>query len=411
MWNLLFPILLFQLAEEGIDEPTLLSRILAALFVVFGDHVRQRQPAVEVQRANWAELRDGLLRRGLFQRFYRMDVESFELLLELLRADMEVSTELASRTSVGPILPEIRLHCLIRFLAGGSYLDICERVGISTASFYQIVWETCDTIMACEDLEVKFPVTQQELQEAALAFKAISAHGVIHRCIGCIDGWLAHILTPSKREVGNVKSYFLGHYKHHGLNVQAVADAHCRFSFFAVAAPGSAPDRKALERTSLPRLLASLPLGYFLIGDCAYTASEQLIPVFGGVDRLEKQNDDFNFYASQCRIRVEMAFGLMTKKWGVLQRPLTCSLSNASKLLQTVAILHNYTINRRVVQPLEGDAMDAGPGGGYTYQGDASAVDSEEDPVVAAAISGVSNVRTALVERVQAFGLSRPPIQ
>ena len=49
------------------------------------------------------------------------------------------------------------------------------------------------------------------------------------------------------------------------------------------------------------------------IGDCAYKPTEHLVPIFGGDLALRKENDNFNFYASQLRIRIEMAFGLMTR--------------------------------------------------------------------------------------------------
>ena len=110
----------------------------------------------------------------------------------------------------------------------------------------------------------------------------------------------------------------------------------------AVAAPGSAPDINAFKRTMLEAVLAKLPLGYFIIGDCAYPPSEHLIPVFGGTARLNLDNDNCNFYLSQCRIRVEMAFGMMTNRFGLLRSPLRVSLAHVHVLMQTVARLHNF---------------------------------------------------------------------
>ena len=103
-------------------------------------------------------------------------------------------------------------------------------------------------------------------------------------CIGAIDGWLLLIQVPPATHVGNVKTYFLGHYQRHGFNIQAIVDHLGRFLFIAVAAPGSQPDVNAFNRTSLHALLMNLPLGYFLLGDNAYKPSEYLVPIFGGAD-------------------------------------------------------------------------------------------------------------------------------
>lgn len=72
------------------------------------------------------------------------------------------------------------------------------------------------------------------------------------------------------------------------------------------------------------------------------------MPIFGGDLALQKDNDNFNFFASQLRIRIEMAFGLMTRKWGILQRPLSNSLPSMKHLICCIARLHNFCIDERL---------------------------------------------------------------
>ena len=84
---------------------------------------------------------------------------------------------------------------------------------------------------------------------------------------------LTPMIVPPRALVGNVRSYFSGHYQRYGVNVQAIVDHHCRFIYMAVAAPGSQPDINALNRTNLPDVLSALLLGFFIIGDNAYPAS------------------------------------------------------------------------------------------------------------------------------------------
>ncbi len=70
-------------------------------------------------------------------------------------------------------------------------------------------------------------------------------------------------------------------------------------------------DQTAFENTGAYDSVVSLTLGYYIICDAAYIASDRLLTIFHGADRLNVDNDNFNYYASQLRIRIEMAFGLM----------------------------------------------------------------------------------------------------
>ena len=53
----------------------------------------------------------------------------------------------------------------------------------------------------------------------------------------------------------------------------------------------------------------SLPPGLYCVADVTYMLEESLLIPFTGVDRNNKAQDAFNFYLSQLRISVEMAFG------------------------------------------------------------------------------------------------------
>ena len=99
-------------------------------------------------------------------------------------------------------------------------------------------------------------------------------------------------------------------------------------------------------------LVESLPLGICFIGDAAYQPTEHMVPFYQGADKLNSKYDNLNYFASQCRIRVEMAFGMMQSKWGILQRPLTCSLQNMLWLVQAIARPHNLCINERLKEEL-----------------------------------------------------------
>ena len=276
-----------------------------------------------------------------------MPLASFEKLLSFIREDLEVNKDMAMLRG-GPILPELALYATLRYLAGGSYSDIRFFTGISTSSLYRVIWKTIKSINRCKELAITFPQTIEEVKAAAKGFQSVSDQGCIWNCVSVLDGYHLTTNTPPKREVKNVRSFFSGHYQTYGVNVQAACDHNCRFTFIGVAGPGVMGDCEAVYEIELGNLVSKLPGLYCAIGDCAYTPTEHLIPIFGGAQAKNKRNDNFNFYASQLRIRIEMAFGLMVKKWGILQKPLTNKIGNLKYMVHAIGRLHNFCINERL---------------------------------------------------------------
>jgi len=104
------------------------------------------------------------------------------------------------------------LHCLLKWLGGGSYLDMRLSAGISKAEFYSCKYKCIDAILDSEDSAFKFPNIAKELDEAAQGFESLSSQGAIKGCVICLNGYLLKKKWPSKVETGNVKAYFSGPY-------------------------------------------------------------------------------------------------------------------------------------------------------------------------------------------------------
>jgi len=75
-------------------------------------------------------------------------------------------------------------------------------------------------------------------------------------------------------------------------------------------------DRQAIKRCGLLELVESLSADFVAIMDCTYASRTPSFPLFFGFDKLEPWCDNINFFASELRIRSEMAFGLMYQKLG-----------------------------------------------------------------------------------------------
>jgi hypothetical protein len=80
------------------------------------------------------------------------------------------------------------------------------------------------------------------------------------------------------------------------------------------------------------------------LGDAAYTLVEWFLIPFTGADRLDPAHDAFNYYLSHLQIWVEMAFGRLVKKFGILSGKVGGSMECVSAILTAYARLHNFII-------------------------------------------------------------------
>ena len=83
----------------------------------------------------------------------------------------------------------------------------------------------------------------------------------------------------------------------------------------------------------------------YFIGDSAYSIKSFLIPPFNDVAHSTVE-DNFNFFHSSARIAVECAFGEIELRWGILWRPLQCSLAHNCQIIDGLR-LHNFILEYR----------------------------------------------------------------
>jgi hypothetical protein len=137
-----------------------------------------------------------------FVSLLRMKQASFN---KLIYDDLEVDYQMAALRG-GAIIPQLRLFATLRYLSGGSYLDVVFETGISSTSFYSIIWDTIGVIRRCKQLSITFPSKMNKVLEAAEGFQSISTNGAIFNCVGVVDGYHLEINTPSKTDAGNVRN-------------------------------------------------------------------------------------------------------------------------------------------------------------------------------------------------------------
>ena len=229
-----------------------------------------------------------------------------------------------------------------------------------------------------------------------------------------------------------------------GLNVQAICDSKCRFIYVAIGGPGKlyqrlfhhhsckllansllsyfslatgcTSDLRAYQGISAPDLVESLPAGFHIVADAAYMVSEHLLGPFHGAQRDNEANSTFNFYLSQLRIRIEMAFGLLTTKWRILRQPLAVNVADGTvaKIVETCTILHNFVITHDGTYDLADEDQgidtfgDTGLGYFETHLTDAERDEGghTEDEIML--VEGVSLIRVHIRNGICENGYVRP---
>jgi hypothetical protein len=224
-------------------------------------------------------------------------------------------------------------------------LDIRHIIGASLPATYKAFDDFVNAVNTCPELDINFPQSPAEWKVVNDGFSAKSSDGIMQGCVGAIDGYFQRIQTPFKKEVGNVQSYYSGHYESHGVNCQACVSSDLAFMYFGMVSPGSTNDNVSYPLAAgLRDTVEQLPPGLYCVADAAYTLHENLMIPFTGMERNDPAHDAFNFYMSQLRIRVEMAFGRLTNKFRILKGCMLGSLDRISAIVMACARLHNYVI-------------------------------------------------------------------
>lgn len=295
-------------------------------------------------RVQWEDHVEQLLHEGNFEREYRMSTYAYDRLVELLSPRLQ-RVEYNSRGSTGPILVDHITALGLRALAGGRIQDLRHIIGASVSASYNALVDFVNAVNTTPELDINFPNSPEEWKAVNDGFTAKSSDGVMQGCVGAIDGYFQRIQTPQRAEVGNVTSYYSGHYESHGVNCQACVRSDLSFMYFGVVSPGSTNDNISYPIASgLRDTVEGLPVGMYCVADAAYTLQENLLVPYTGLDRKDPAHDAFNFYMSQLRIRVEMAFGLLTNKFRILKGRMVGSLDRITAIVMACARLHNFVI-------------------------------------------------------------------
>jgi len=192
---------------------------------------------------------------------------------------------------------------------------------------------------------------ENELNNISEAFARFS-NGVFTGIIGALDGLAIRIKAPSLFECIDPGSYYCRK-QFYALNVQAIVDSYKRILWVSTGHPGCTHDSTAFSSTQLYKTLIELQdwlwdRKLFLIGDSAYNLSSYMLTPYEDVCIVGESKDNYNYWHSNARIRVECAFGEIIMRWGIFWRTLRFDLDAHGQIINAAMLLHNFLIEERM---------------------------------------------------------------
>ena len=228
------------------------------------------------------------------------------------------------------------------------------KYGISHSEVMESVWYVVDAVNNFEEFAIEYPESAEEQERITQEFKHVSQAN-IDICAGAIDGILIWIAKPSSKQAEraevNQGKFLCGRKGKFGLNCQAVSDVRGKIWDISIGYGGSSSDCLAFERSELfERCEAGLMKnGKVLFGDNAYLNTHYMATPYTNVSGNEEHvtKDDYNFFHSHLRIRVECCFVMLVQRWGLLRMALHSSISlpRIVGLVNCLARLHNFCIS------------------------------------------------------------------
>ena len=211
---------------------------------------------------------------GCFACAMRMPADAVVDLVDILRPGLPHSG----------LSPLCRTALALRYVRGGSYVDICAVLGVHPATLCRSLWEVIDAINATPSLDLDFQMSRYQRRlgyAGGIQRRRASPFGDV---IGALDGVTVRQEQPLASYVQCVADYNSrkGFY---AFNTQAGCEADYKFRWMSCMSPGACHDSTAFASTRFGKILldptheltaALISAGNCLVADEAYAASEVL---------------------------------------------------------------------------------------------------------------------------------------
>ena len=290
---------------------------------------------------------------ALFKKMFRLDRKDFWAVYNDIKEEKEHWNEI-------PML--LKFAVTLRWLAGGSYLDLAWGFHLPSNTIHQYFYEVLRAIDK-KVVNIKFPMhdvaslnaleagddisyVNNILRHLLLGFSSLSG-GLLPGTVAAGDGIVFQISKPKSSQVnGDVSSFFTrkGYFAY---GLQAFVSSTCKFLSIASKLCSSSHDSTAYIVTQLAQSIKNgeLPPQFHVVLDDAYVCTNQELTPWKGRN-LSVEKDAFNYYLSKQRQVVERAFGLLVQRWGIFWRPIRVDMNKIPLIISVACKLHNICVDR-----------------------------------------------------------------
>ncbi|CAN0412079.1 unnamed protein product, partial [Pylaiella littoralis] len=162
-----------------------------------------------------------ILADGSCRPSFRMGHDEFMVLVDMLRPELESNPDMG-RLRDGALPVEYQVGNTLRWLAGGEMHDIKQGHVIAKSTAYQTAARAMKAIIACKELDSRWPKNQTEFASIEEGFRDRSTNGVMAKCVGAMDGIFIRVTRPISRDTHEPNSFYSGHKKGFGMNFQVM---------------------------------------------------------------------------------------------------------------------------------------------------------------------------------------------
>ena len=299
-----------------------------------------------------------------FQEVFRLPLQLFQDLSDLLREELQQGDIPASLTQVSgrliPVQKQVAI-ALLRLASGARLIEIGEHFGLAKSTVSKIVHKFVDALTSYQSRFIYLP---RNATQATRVKRGFFLQRGFPNCCGALD--ISHVNMELPQYENRCAWYDRN--KNYFMSVQCVVDMNLRFMDVFAGFPGSVNDKRILRNSAFKRCVDS---GAYLSGDSFVDGNfsiREYIVADGGftlqdwcmipyvLPAMEAQRQ-FNFLLSSTRIVVERAFGRLKQVWRYCHGKIICP--DPTRLSQTIlacCIMHNILIGMDMEEDMdEGD--------------------------------------------------------
>lgn len=234
---------------------------------------------------------------------------------------------------------------------------------LSKSECARIIEQVSDAIMA----EFKDVFMEQTVDNWVKVANEYNQKWQLPNFLGSIDGKHVAIVKPH-----NAGSDYFNFKRFHSIILMACVDANLKFITIDVGVKGAEGDASLFNKTQIGQTIRSndqalnlppdAPIGqnllpHYFIGDDAFSLLPRLMKPKRR-ERLTDEQDVFNYRLSRASFCVESAFGILSKKWAVVNGTFHCQPYKVKKIVAACCFLHNLLLNQTPETYIDDDVRD-----------------------------------------------------